>query len=87
MANVTNTAALQTLYDKAIAGANTVTTDVTGLNSAGVVTATQFNLSALNATPATAGATGVLGEIRFDAGFIYVCVATNTWKKVAIATW
>lgn len=38
-------------------------------------------------TPATAGATGVVGDICWDSGFIYVCVATNTWKKIAISTW
>lgn len=38
-------------------------------------------------TPATAGATGNAGDICWDADFIYVCVTTNTWKKVAIATW
>ena len=39
------------------------------------------------ATPASAGAAGHKGEIRWDAGNLYVCVADNTWKKVAIATW
>jgi hypothetical protein len=38
-------------------------------------------------TPATAGAAGNQGEIAWDADYIYVCVATNTWKRVAIATW
>lgn len=38
-------------------------------------------------TPATAGATGNQGEIAWDTGFIYVCTATNTWKRAAIATW
>lgn len=38
-------------------------------------------------TPASAGATGVAGEIAWDSSYIYVCVATNTWKRVAIATW
>jgi hypothetical protein len=38
-------------------------------------------------TPASAGATGTAGEIRWDSGFIYICVAANTWKRVAIATW
>lgn len=37
--------------------------------------------------PATAASTGVTGTITWDAGFIYVCTATNTWKRVAIATW
>ena len=38
-------------------------------------------------TPATSGATGTTGEIAWDANYIYVCTATNTWKRVAIATW
>jgi hypothetical protein len=38
-------------------------------------------------TPASAGATGLTGEICWDTSYIYVCVATNTWKRVAIATW
>lgn len=38
-------------------------------------------------TPATAAATGTQGQFCWDNGFLYVCVATNTWKRVAIATW
>lgn len=38
-------------------------------------------------TPASAGATGVKGTICWDADYIYVCTATNTWKRAAIATW
>ncbi len=38
-------------------------------------------------TPATAGAAGNEGDICWDANYIYVCVAANTWKRVAIATW
>jgi hypothetical protein len=38
-------------------------------------------------TPATAGATGNQGEIAWDADYIYICVATDTWKRVAIASW
>ena len=38
-------------------------------------------------TPASAGATGVKGDIAHDTNYIYVCTATNTWKRVAIATW
>jgi len=40
-----------------------------------------------NATPASAAASGVAGSIRYDANYIYICVAANTWKRVAIATW
>ena len=38
-------------------------------------------------TPASATATGTTGEIAWDANYIYVCTATNTWKRTAIATW
>jgi hypothetical protein len=38
-------------------------------------------------TPASAAATGTAGDICWDSSYIYVCVATNTWKRVAISTW
>ena len=53
----------------------------------GTARATQFYLKALNTAPATASSTGTLGEIRIDANYIYICTATNTWKRAAIATW
>lgn len=37
--------------------------------------------------PANASARGSPGEWAWDSGFIYVCTALNTWKRVAIATW
>lgn len=62
--------------------------DVTGnIKASGTVTTTQFKLSALNTAPANASDTGTTGEIRIVDGFIYICTATNTWKRVAIATW
>jgi hypothetical protein len=38
-------------------------------------------------TPASASATGTQGQIAWDANYLYVCTATNTWKRVALATW
>lgn len=38
-------------------------------------------------TPSSAADTGTAGDICWDANYIYVCVATDTWKRVAIATW
>ena len=46
-----------------------------------------LNLPSLNTAPANAGDTGTLGEIRITDSAIYVCTATDTWKKVDIATW
>lgn len=37
-------------------------------------------------TPASPTATGTKGEICWDANYIYICTATNTWKKIPIAT-
>lgn len=53
----------------------------------GTARATQFILRALNNAPASATATGTTGEIRIVNGFIYVCVATNTWQRAALSTW
>jgi hypothetical protein len=38
-------------------------------------------------TPASASASGNAGEICWDSSYVYVCVATNTWKRSPIATW
>ena len=61
-------------------------TNIVSVAATGTTTTGQINIAALNTAPASATATGVLGEIRFTADHIYVCVATNTWKRVAIAT-
>jgi hypothetical protein len=38
-------------------------------------------------TPASASDTGTAGEICWDASYVYVCTATNTWKRAALSTW
>jgi hypothetical protein len=38
-------------------------------------------------TPASATATGNAGDICWDADYIYVCVATDTWKRAELLTW
>lgn len=38
-------------------------------------------------TPASAGAAGTVGQVCWDSSYIYICTATNTWKRAAIATW
>jgi hypothetical protein len=37
--------------------------------------------------PATATSAGKAGTIAWDSGFVYVCVADNTWKRAALTTW
>lgn len=38
-------------------------------------------------TPASAGAAGNAGDICWDASYLYICTATNTWRRAAHATW
>jgi hypothetical protein len=39
------------------------------------------------AAPASAVATGVTGTVIVSGGFMYVCVATDTWVRSVMATW
>ena len=38
-------------------------------------------------TPSSASDTGTTGEIAWDADYIYVCIATDTWVRSPLATW
>ena len=40
-----------------------------------------------NTAPATSSSTGQPGTIAYDSDYIYICVAANTWKRVAVVTW
>jgi hypothetical protein len=53
----------------------------------GTKTTGQMDIAALNTAPANAADTGTLGEIRYTADYIYVCTATDTWKRAALSTW
>lgn len=37
--------------------------------------------------PSSASDTGAAGTISWDTNYIYVCTASNTWKRAALATW
>ncbi len=38
-------------------------------------------------TPSTASSAGTPGQISYDLSYIYVCVATNTWRRAAVSVW
>jgi hypothetical protein len=38
-------------------------------------------------TPSSASDFGHKGEIRWDSNYLYICVATDTWKRVALSSW
>ena len=52
---------------------------------AGEVYAPSFRLG--TGSPSSSSDTGTAGQIKYDANYLYVCTATNTWKRVALSTW
>lgn len=42
---------------------------------------------ATSKTPTSATDTGNAGDICWDSNYMYICTATNTWKRSALATW
>jgi len=38
-------------------------------------------------TPASSTEACAAGEIAWDSGFIYVCIAANTWRRATLAAW
>jgi hypothetical protein len=97
-----NSAAAGTFTNLTASGTSTLTTvdinagDIDGTNI-GAATPGAGTFSALATTsdhvridtpqtPASSSASGTTGEIAWDTSYIYVCVATNTWKRVALST-
>ena len=37
--------------------------------------------------PATSTSTGTTGQIAWDSGYVYICVAANTWKRATLNSW
>lgn len=37
--------------------------------------------------PATSSSDGQKGDFSYDANYIYICTATNTWKRLTLTTW
>ena len=79
---------------KIAAGGNFIFRDITGGNDRMTITtsgAIDFNSNLLrlrnSKTIATAGSAGDQGNICWDANYIYVCTATNTWKRSALSSW
>ena len=39
-----------------------------------------------NSPPASSTATGTKGTITYNDDYLYICIATDTWKRVALST-
>ena len=60
------------------------------VSTAGKLTITPssgYSINLLSGGPASAADTGAQGDIAWDTSYIYVCTATNTWKRAALSTW
>lgn len=85
-----------TLTDSKVSESGSVVTVAGVLQSTGATIAQSFSLTptTTNTAPASASDSGVKGEIRFvgeggppaTTGAIYLCIETDTWVKVALAT-
>ena len=58
---------------------------VTTFNAANVTMAANLILADTGA-PLLANSAGTVGQVAFDSGNIYICVAPNTWKSAALAS-
>jgi hypothetical protein len=63
---------------------NTVTGGNLQVNANGVFTSTSFHVNL--ATPSSSSAPCAVGQIGADTKYIYVCVATNMWKRSALSS-
>lgn len=37
--------------------------------------------------PGSSNSAGIAGQIAYSSGYIYICVATNTWQRAQLLTW
>jgi hypothetical protein len=44
-------------------------------------------LNIATSTPTSSTDTGTTGDIVWDSNYVYVCIATDTWKRFSISTW
>ena len=62
-------------------------TDGLDVSSGGAVITGGLRLPSPGTVPATTSTTGVVGQVTFDTDFIYVCIATNQWRRTALSAW
>lgn len=48
---------------------------------------TAYTATFTNSTPSSSSDTGTKGDIQYDSNYVYICVETDTWIRVARDTW
>ena len=51
------------------------------------LTISPSGVSIPTSTPTSSSAYGTAGTITWDSSYVYVCTATNQWKRAALTTW
>jgi hypothetical protein len=64
----------------------TVTGNLTVLNPLQTVVVTGNVIIGNAYVPPTSGSSGTAGQIVWNSGNIYICVATNTWKRATLSS-
>ena len=68
-------------------GAGTLANVVTITSETGFTVNQGTLVVSANSAPANASSTGTAGTIAWDGDYVYVCVATDTWKRANLSTW
>lgn len=63
------------------------TSDATKPISTAAQTALNGKMADWVAVPATAASVGTPGQLAYESGQLYVCIATDTWQRAALTTW
>ena len=64
-----------------------------GVNGSAVISTVDYILSkkqgvtTFTSPPTLATSTGIQGQIIVSGGFVYFCIATNSWVRSAVAVW
>lgn len=88
MLNILNTKGIVvfTIWDShRTVGIGTTSPSITGSGKLHVSGDTARVFDATN-TPSSSSASGYIGEMRFDSNYLYICVTSNTWKRIALAS-
>jgi hypothetical protein len=57
-----------------------------GISSPNVVVTNRLGISSTN-VPTLANSAGTTGQITWDTNYLYVCIATNNWKRANLVAW
>jgi hypothetical protein len=62
-------------------------TQTAGVQYLGLIYQTLLAQKQLNLVPvpATSTSSGTAGQVAADASFLYLCISTNLWRRVAVA--